>query len=84
MSERMIVRKATGMPLEACERFLLAHRKMHDAGLRIPHPEDAAVEFEQALPQRIEEWNRSGLILPKHLQGPRRTGPGPRIVREEQ
>lgn len=51
-----------GMPPHHAERYLAAHRLMHDAGYRIPHPEDS-VEID--LPNRMEEWPTSGLILPK-------------------
>ncbi len=57
-----------GMSVRVCERFLTGHRAMHAAGRRIPHPEDG---LEIELPQRIEEWKPTGLILPTHLDRPK-------------
>lgn len=58
-----------GMSPRVCEDFLIGHRAMHDAGYRIPHPEDV---LEIDLPQRREQWAQSGLILPpKKPMGPR-------------
>lgn len=48
------------------ERILIAHRHMHDAGYRIPHPEDLP---EIDLPERLETWRALGL----HLPNPRRS-----------
>lgn len=56
-----------GMSVRVCERFLAGHRTLYRNGYRIPHPEDV---MEIELPQRIETWKPSGLILPTHTDRP--------------
>lgn len=59
----------TGMPPADAERFLIFHRKLYQAGMRMPHPED---QPEIHMPQRIEQWSEHGIVLPDHLMPNRR------------